>query len=100
MFEHFLVWQFAVDIQQVDLLPIGTTLGHRIGQLGAIFAIRLAYQGHCAIFGEIVGVEQQARLAVQAKLQEERGLILQAIIFGEEITFTNLVDVLIFGEIP
>jgi hypothetical protein len=60
----------------------------------------LAHQRHSAIRGKIVGIQQQARLAVDAKLQVEGRLILQPIVLGEVVALTDFVDNLVFGEIP
>jgi len=65
----------------VDLAPIRAALGDGIGGEFALARGREVVEAGGAVGGELVGIEEDARGAVEALLHVDDRLVLQAVVF-------------------
>ena len=78
------------DVLDVDLLPVAAVAGDGVAEVVAVVGDAERGEGHGAVVGELVGVEQLHGLAVKGVLVVEDALVLQTVVVVEEVAVALL----------
>jgi len=73
------------DVADADLLPVGAGDGEGVGEAVAVVGDVEAGEGDRAVFRKRVGVEKEGGLVGEVGGGVEDGLVLQAVVAGEEV---------------
>ncbi len=85
------------DFHDVDFLPIGTSSRNAVGDVTAVLGNIENAEARSAVFGKLVGIEKHFGGGVEAALDVEDVLVLQAIVFEKEVGVAAAEGRRIFG---
>ncbi len=77
------------DLHDPYLGPIRPALGPRVGRIAVVIGEAAEKCSRGSVRGEGVGIEEDPRFAIEPFLDIDNGLVLEAVIFHEEVVFPD-----------